>query len=201
MPTRRIATLAVLVPLALPAAAAADDFQRIYGDYKADGELNGCYGAQQLHQAGRTIPPDIEQYDPGFGAALSAAQVRCSSGGGGEPATDEEEAEEPAPLAAGTPGSAAPDVTKKTVREPPAPKQPAAPAVAALPDPRLDTATAALAAETPGALIALLVAAGIAVALALAWSVAWFMGWSPERLTRPLFATFQTVWDRLIPGR
>ena len=197
-PGHLLATLLVLAPLALPGTAAADDFDQIFGDYRSDGEINGCYRPEELYNAGRGIPPDIEQYTPGFGDALSAAQTRCSSGGS---APAKEEAEEPAPISAGTPGPGAKDVTKETVREPPAPKAVDRPVVGSLPDPTLNTATAAVRSETPGALIALLVAAGIAVALALGWALAWFMGWSPERLTKPLAAAFQTVWDRLIPGR
>lgn len=197
---RRVLPLLLLVPLALPAAASADDFQKIFRDYRSDGELNGCYGAGELHNAGQGIPPDIEQYSPGFGDALSAAQSRCSSGGGAAPQA--EEPEEPPSISAGTPGPGTPTgVVKRTVTEPPAPKAAEPPVLASLPNPALDTATAAVRSETPGALIALLIAAGIAVALALSWALAWLMGWSPERLTKPLGAAFQTVWDRLIPGR
>ena len=197
---RLIPTSLALATLAFPAGALADDFQQIFGDYKADGQLDGCYQPDQIHNAGQSIPPDIEQYAPGFGNALSTAQSRC----GAAPAPQEEAAEEEqaAPVSAGTPGATAPpDVTKKTVREPPAPKAVTPPAIGNLPDPTLDTATAVVRSETPGALIALLMAAGVAVAFALAWTIAWLMGWSPERLTKPLFAAFQTVWDRLIPGR
>jgi hypothetical protein len=195
----RLIALFLLLALALPSAAAASGFQEIYGDYKSDGELNGCYSPQDLHRAGGQIPPDIEQYAPGFGNSLSAAQTRCSSGGA---APAPEETEEPAPLLAGTAGPGAPDaVKKKVVRDPPAPKAIPMPVVGNLPDPSLDTATAVVRSDTPGALIALLIAAGIAVALTLAWTLAWFMGWSTERLTKPLAATFLTVWDRLIPGR
>jgi hypothetical protein len=67
--------------------------------------------------------------------------------------------------------------------------------------PNLAPASAVVASDTPGALIALLVAAGIALGLALAWTLAWFMGWSPERLTKPLSAAFQSMWDRVQPGR
>ena len=186
----------MLAPLAGPATAAASDFQEIFGDYKSDGELNGCYRPAQLHNAGRQIPPDIEQYAPGFGDALAAAQSRCSAD---QPPAEEEPT---APVSAGTPGPGAPGVeTKKTVREPPAPEPAASPVPAGLFDPRLAPRTASVAGETPGALIALLIAAGLAVALALAWTLAWFMGWSPERLTKPLFAAFETVWDRVLPGR
>lgn len=188
--------LLLLAPLGAPAGASASDFQQIFRDYKADGKLNGCYRPEQIHNAGREIPPDIEQYAPGFGDALAAAQTRCAAGV--SPSAPDEE-EPAAPLAAGTGG---PGVKmKKVVREPPAPEVATSPVPAGLADPRLAPATAGVAGETPGPLIALLIAAGLAVALALAWTIAWFMGWSPERLTKPLFAAFQTVWDRVSPGR
>lgn len=198
---RPISILLVLAPLALPSSAAAAGFQEIFGDYRADGELNGCYRPEELHNAAQQIPPDVEQYAPGFGNALSTAQSRCTAGGGGTP--QEDAAGDPAaPVSAGTPGPGAPAaVTRKAVAEPPAPRAADPPVIGNLPDPTLDTATAVVRSDTPGALIALLLAAGIAVVLALAWTLAWFMGWSPERLTKPLSAAFQTVWDRLIPGR
>lgn len=191
----------VLAPLAVPAGAAAQsDFQQIFGDYKDNGKLNGCYRPEQIHNAGQEIPPDIEQYAPGFGDALAAAQSRCAAGV--QPSAPTEDEEPAAPLSAGTPGPGVPDVEmKKAVREPPAPVKVESPVPAGLADPRLAPATAGVAGETPGALIALLIAAGLAVLLALAWTLAWFMGWSPERLTKPLFAAFQTVWDRVLPGR
>ena len=198
---RLLPVVVVLVPLALPAGAAADDFQRIFGDYKADGQLDGCYAPDQIHNAGQQIPPDIEQYAPGFGDALSSAQSQCG-GGSPQPSTDDEPAK-PTLASAGTPGG--PDAAgikrKKAVREPPAPKL-VTPAVATdLAAPTLVPAGATVDSDTPGALIALLVAAGIAVLLAIGWTIAWFMGWSPERLTKPVVAAFESVWDRVIPGR
>ena len=178
----------------------ADDFQQIFGDYKDNGQINGCYRPDQIHNAGSDIPPDIEQYAPGFGDALASAQTQCGSA----PApASEPEKEEPALVSAGTPGPGSPDIErKKSVREPPAPKIPAPTVPTELAAPSLAPAGAAVASDTtPGALIALLVAAGIALALALAWTIAWFMGWSPERLTKPLSAAFQSMWDRVQPGR
>ena len=195
---RLLPTLALLAPLALPAAAPADDFSQIFGDYKADGRIDNCYRPDQLNNAGRQIPPDIEQYAPGFGDALSVAGAQC---GGQAPAADTE-TEEPAPISAGSPGPGGPAVKKKkAVREPPAPRLASDVVSTDLAAPQVLPAAAGVASETPGALIALLVAAGIAVLLALGWTVAWFMGWSPERLTKPLFAAFESVWDRLLPGR
>ena len=191
--------LVVLGALAFPAGATAQsDFQQIFGDYKSDGRIDGCYRPHQIHNAGQAIPPDIEQYAPGFGDALSSAQVQCGSG---QLPTAPKEEDEPALVSAGTPGPGVPNIEKKkAVREPPAPEvaPPVVPTDLAAPE---IAAAAAVSSETPGALIALLVAAGLAVLLAAAWTLAWFMGWSPERLTKPVAATFQTVWDRLIPGR
>jgi hypothetical protein len=196
---RLLPSLILLASLAFPAGAVANDFQEIFGDYKADGQLDGCYRPDQIHNAGQGIPPDIEQYAPGFGDALSTAQTRCGSS---QAPAEAEEPDEPALVSAGTPGRGVPDIKrKKTVREPPAPK--VAPVVVSneLAAPRLAPAAAAVSGDTPGALIALLVAAGLAVALALAWTLAWFMGWSPERLTKPLFAAFESVWDRVSRAR
>src|SRR6185503_4546853 len=129
---RLLPPLIALLVLALPAGASASDFQQIFGDYKSDGELNGCYEPQDLHNAGEQIPPDIEQYAPGFGDALSAAQSRCSSGGGA-PAAEEQEEEAPS-VSAGTPGPGAGAVTKKAVQKPPAPKAVDPPVIGNLPD-------------------------------------------------------------------
>lgn len=191
--------LVALAPLALPAGAAANDFQRIFGDYKADGRIDRCYRPHEIHNAGQQIPPDIEQYAPGFGDALGSAQSRCGSGQ--LPAAQPEQDEAPVVASAGTPGRGSGIKPKKAVREPPAPKVVETALPADLARPRLSPATAAVSADTPGALVALLIAAGIAVALALAWTLAWFMGWSPERLTKPLTAAFGSVWDRVTAGR
>ena len=196
---RLLPVVVVLTLLAFPAAAAADDFQKIFGDYKADGQLDGCYGPDQIHNAGQSIPPDIEQYAPGFGDALSSAQSQC---GGTSPApAAPDEPEKPALVSAGTPDRSDGIKKKKAVREPPAPKLPEPAVSTDLAAPELVPAGAAVNSETPGALIDLLVAAGIAVVLALAWTIAWFMGWSPERLTKPVVAAFESVWDRVAPGR
>jgi hypothetical protein len=196
-PGHLLPTLVALASLAFPAGAMADDFQQIFGDYKSDGQINGCYRPDQIHNAGRDIPPDIEQYAQGFGDALSSAGTRCGSGAVPESEPDEE----PALVSAGT-GPGGPDIEReKAVREPPAPRVAPPPVPTELVAPQLSPAAASVSSDTPGALIALLVAAGIAVALAFAWTVAWFMGWSPERITKPLSAAFQSVWDRLSPGR
>jgi len=195
-PGHVLSILVALASFAFPAAAMADDFQEIFGDYKDNGEINGCYRPDQIHNAGSDIPPDIEQYAPGFGDALASAQTRCGSG---QVPTSEPD-QQPALVSAGTPGPGGPDIEKKkSVREPPAPRVPAPAVPTELAAPNL--AGAAVASDTPGALIALLVAAGIALAIALAWTLAWFMGWSPERLTKPLSAAFQSMWDRVQPGR
>lgn len=190
---RLIPLFCLLAPLAVPATAAADDFQTVFQDYKDNGRLDGCYKAYQLYNAGKQIPPDIEQYAPGFGDALSAGQSGCNRGG-----TGQQPAEEPvAPVSAGTPGPGAPSAQKrKTVKEPPAPKQVPEPVLAKLPQPNLGPATSGVSSETPGGLIVLLVAAAAALLMALAWAIAWFMGWSPERFTKPLTAAFTDLFSR-----
>ena len=182
----------VLCAAALPAPAFAQDFQTIFQDYKDNGRLDSCYKAYQLHNAKQSIPPDIEQYAPGFGDAVSAGQAACSRGA---PPPAEEEV---VPPSAGTPGPGTPPAaTKKAVKKPPAPKKQEKPVLAALPAPDLATpASSGVTSETPGGLIVLLAAAGIALAIALAWAIAWFMGWSPERFTRPLGAAFGSVFSR-----
>ena len=197
-PGHLLSTLLALALLAFPAAAAADDFSQIFGDYKDNGQINGCYRPDQIHNAGSGIPPDIEQYAPGFGDALSSAQTRCGSG---QVPGNEPEKQQPALISAGTPGPGSHIEKKKAVREPPAPKVPLPAVPASLAGPQIVPAGASVSSDTPGALVALLVAAGIALALAIAWTVAWFMGWSPERLTKPVSAAFQSMWDRLLPGR
>jgi hypothetical protein len=190
----RLLPLVLLAPLALPASATADDFQQIFGDYKADGRIDGCYRPHQIHNAGQAIPPDIEQYAPGFGNALSAAQTRCGSGE--LPVTESDE--DGSIVSAGAPPGGLDVKKRRMVAEPPAPR--VAESVSTdLAAPEL--AGARVSSDTPGALIALLIAAGIAVALALAWTLAWFMGWNTERLTKPLSAAFQNAWERVLPGR
>ncbi len=179
--------------LAVPAAASADDFQTVFNDYKDNGQLDGCYKPFQLHNAGQQIPPDVEQYAPGFGDALTAGQAGCRSGGGGQAPVEEE----PAPISAGTSGPSTPAAPKKkTVKEPPAPKKVPEPVLAKLPQPNLQPATSGVSGDTPGGLIALIVAAGAALLIALAWAIAWFMGWSPERLTKPVSAAFESLVNR-----
>lgn len=195
-PGHFLSILLALALLAFPAAAAADDFSQIFGDYKDNGQINGCYRPDEIHNAGEAIPPDIEQYAPGFGDALSSAQTRCGSA---QVPSGEPEDDQPPLISAGTPGPGTHIEKKKAVREPPAPKV-ARPAVATdLAAPHL--AGASVSSDTPGALVALMIAAGIALLLAIAWTVAWFMGWSPERLTKPVSAAFQSMWDRVLPGR
>jgi hypothetical protein len=154
-PGHLLPTLVALASLAFPAGAMADDFQQIFGDYKSDGQINGCYRPDQIHNAGRDIPPDIEQYAPGFGDALSSAGTRCGSGAVPESEPDEE----PALVSAGT-GPGGPDIEReKAVREPPAPRVAPPPVPTELVAPQLSPAAASVSSDTPGALIALLVAA------------------------------------------
>ena len=63
-PGHVLSILVALASFAFPAAAMADDFQEIFGDYKDNGQINGCYRPDEIHNAGSNIPPDIQQYAP-----------------------------------------------------------------------------------------------------------------------------------------
>src|SRR5918998_1845927 len=70
----RVIALAATLALAAPAAALADPFDDVFADYQKDGKIDACaHSPEELQQAKRDIPNDIEQYAPEFPAALDAA--------------------------------------------------------------------------------------------------------------------------------
>ena len=79
------AAVALLGALAIAPAATAS----VYGDYASGGSLQSCsYTPEELRNALANVPPDIQQYDPGFVDALNAALANsasgaCDGGGGG----------------------------------------------------------------------------------------------------------------------
>jgi hypothetical protein len=79
--------LATAVLLALPASAAAGDFERLYRDFKDDGRVRTCaYDDATLERAERGVPPDVEQYAPAFREQLRAARLALAAGDcGGRP--------------------------------------------------------------------------------------------------------------------
>lgn len=173
---------------ALPASAPAQgsDFERIFEDYRADGEIDPCkYTDKQLRNAEDQVPPDIEQYAPGFLDALRTARERrargeCDkkttttpgSGGGTAP-----------PGASG--GSGAPGAAGGfTLPDPPEPDSKDRTFLTGVTAPS-DKAPTSGGAGAPTLVLVLGIAAGIAGLIGLIAALFHFMGWSPDRFTRP----------------
>src|SRR5204863_6750561 len=77
---RAIALSLLACAVALPQSAFANDFQTVYRVYKRTGAIKPCrFSDNQLRNAERETPPDVEQYAPSFLDALQAA--REHSGG------------------------------------------------------------------------------------------------------------------------
>jgi hypothetical protein len=115
---RRIAllVLGLLVCLAgLPAVADAQN--RIFRDYRQDGQINPCdYSRGQLQRGLEGLPPDVEQYVPGLSDQLRRGcnQGAAPSGGGGEQTAT------PAPTGASGGPPSAPGRQRAEVPRPPA---------------------------------------------------------------------------------
>jgi hypothetical protein len=179
---------------ALPAAASANDFQDVYREYKRTGTIKPCrFSNQQLRNAERQTPPDVEQYAPSFLDALQTARER-SADCGKKPATAAPTPTTPA-SAPPTPSSPtpAPASTATTpaptgTTAPPAPTVPAQAKVSGVPSP--PTASAGRQDSAPAA-VWLLAGLGALIAIsALFAGLAWWFGWSLERYTRPWRASW-----------
>src|SRR3954451_11916682 len=73
----RTQVLILVLALAFPAAASANDFQTVYREYKRTGTIKACkFSDKQLANAQKQTPPDVEQYAPSFLDALQAARER-----------------------------------------------------------------------------------------------------------------------------
>jgi hypothetical protein len=193
----RVLTLSALLGVALVATAApalAQD-NKIYRDFKNNGQVNPCnYSKGQLQKGLKDLPPDIQQYAPGL-----ADQLRrpCAA----------------APAA--PPAAPPPDASKAAVKAvvPTAAGGPAAPAVPAPPAPkakvrRAINAAAPAVSTNPGGIdvprwlqLALLAMGASLVAFFLAVR---YGGLEPESVTRPMRAAlaeggdvFASLRDRL----
>jgi hypothetical protein len=84
---RAVPAIAVAAATLAVVPVAGADFQSVYQDYQADGQIDECrHSAGSLDDARRQVPNDIEQYAPDFPAAVEVAQRnrgRCSGGGRG----------------------------------------------------------------------------------------------------------------------
>jgi hypothetical protein len=183
--------------LALPAAAAANDFQDVYREYKRTGTIKPCrFSNQQLRNAERQTPPDVEQYAPSFLDALQTARERSADCGRKQAApapapTPTPSAPASAPPTASTPSPAprptATTPTPAATAPPPAPTVPAQASVTGVPSPP----TSAKRHDSAPAAVWLLAALGALIAIsALFAGLAWWFGWSLDRYTRPWRASW-----------
>jgi hypothetical protein len=173
-----LGVLAAVLVLAFAPSARADDFQQIFGDYRADGVVSPCsHSETSLHNAQGQIPNDIEQYAPDFPAALqSALEARARGQCGGAAAA-------PAPAIPAPPAGALAPRSSRRHRHDAAAPPPAPPAAEAPAGASAAASDGAAAAQVPGVNAAtrseaplpvvLLGAVGGAFALAL---LAWALG-------------------------
>jgi len=164
----------------------------VFNDFRRTGTINPCnYTDGQLRQGLNGLPPDIQQYAPGLADQLAAGREGCG-GGGGQPT-----AAVPVPTAPGAPPppppGAPPPVPKVKIPAPPAPKATARTRLANIDTPTVSTAAAATGSKTPRWLLPLLVCLSLGAVLLAAVR---FGGWSPERLTRPVRASFAEAGGR-----
>jgi hypothetical protein len=202
--SRHVVFLACAALLALPQAAAANDFQTVYREYKRTGTIKPCkFSDKQLRGAERQTPPDVEQYAPSFLDALQAARERNASCDKRQAAP----APQPAPTpSAPTPVPAQPAPTPTTPTPTPVPSQPtpaptvpAQPAVGGVPSPAATHPKRDESAPAPVWILAVL--GGLALLAAIAAALAWWFGWSPERWTRPFRASCGEFAGRLADFR
>jgi hypothetical protein len=190
----------VLLVLALPAAASANDFQNVYREYKRTGTIRPChFSNKQLSNAEKQTPPDVEQYAPSFLDALQSARERgadChkkTAVAAPAPApTTPSSAAAPTPSTptpAPPPTATAPAATPAPAAAPPAPTVPAQPAVAGVRSPPIShpkqDGGAPLAVWLLAALAALIVLSAVFAGLA------WWFGWSGD----PFGRGWRASWD------
>jgi hypothetical protein len=192
----------LLVALAFPAAASANDFQNVYRDYKRTGTIKPCkFSDKQLSNAEKQTPPDVEQYAPSFLDALQTARERGADCGkkavtpapAPTPTTPAATPTASTPTAAPTPATPAPVPTATTA--PPAPTVPTQAQVGGVPSPPIKNAAKH---DTAPAAVWLLAALGALVLLSAVFAgLAWWFGWSGERFSRPWRASWGEFGGRM----
>ncbi|HWH43605.1 MAG TPA: hypothetical protein VNT32_02640 [Thermoleophilaceae bacterium] len=193
--------LLALIALALvPAPASADTFDRIYDDYKADGEIDACrYSDDDLRRAEGQVPPDIDQYAPDFVEQLARARQKRASGGCDPKPKPRKEVEAapaaPAPAKPRPPGAK----PEPVIATPPAPAAPARTVLAARTPDAAIPQTAALPSGgggAPAALVLLAILAGLAALAGLGALAAWFYGYDLRGTLRPIGASASEAGGR-----
>jgi hypothetical protein len=192
-----LAALAVALVL-LPATAVADPFDDVFADYQEDGQIDPCkHTPEELQQAKRDIPNDIEQYAPDFPGELDAAmEERARSNCGDEGGTTTTPGADGGTSTGGVAPPPAPGATT-----PNAPGQaPAPPGTAQPAQPANDGAIASAAGrddgggDVPAPLVALLVAGGLLTLALLFWGLFRFFAWEPRWLLGARHAVAEAGW-------
>jgi hypothetical protein len=205
-----IASLAALVLAAVPAGASAQS--KLFQDFRKNGSINPCnYTNKELQQGLNGLPPDVQQYAPGFGDQLRGGRGNCGGGGGSGTQQQGSQQNGTAGGPAGTGGGGGPGGPTKPQRQlhidkPPVPGAQSN-ALSGTSTPKIDSAPSG--ADAPGWLVfllALLAAGGLLLAVARR------RGWGVAHHLRPLRAAFAeaggrfadsaaTTRDRLRMGR
>ena len=184
--SRQLAGAAVTA-LALVAAAPAQAQSDLYNDFQTDGQIDACaYDPGTLQDGLNNLPPDLQQYAPGFADQLRAG-LEAQCGGGAVPAPGEEAG---VPVPGGT-GGGPPTTTR--VNTPAAPKPSDRPVIGNVPAPGVAAAPAG--SDPPGGLLPLLAIGAALVALLIA-AGSRFTGFGLERITRPLGVSFSDAGAR-----
>jgi len=184
--TRQLAGAAAAA-LALVAAAPAQAQNDLYNDFQSDGQIDACaYNPGQLQNGLNSLPPDLQQYAPGFADQLRAG-LEAQCGGGAVPAPGEESG---VPVPGGA-GGGPPTTTR--VNTPAAPKPSDRPVIGNVPAPGVSAIPDGN--DPPGWLLPLLALAASLLALLIA-AAARVSGFGVERLTRPLGASFSDAGGR-----
>jgi hypothetical protein len=194
----RLAVALAAAFLLLATVASANEFQRLYNDFKGDGVIDGCkYSPGDLQRGVGQIPPDIEQYAPSFADQLAAARQRQAGGRCGGASAPTERAAAAAERSRSS-GGGGRNARRGRVAKPPAPEPSSGPTLAGVPSPRVSTSAAAAAGTDAPApiwiLAALAALGGLVVVAGLAVRTS---GLSVERYSRPFGASAAEARDRI----
>ena len=181
--TAHLAAAAVVASLALAPSAFGQN--ELYNDFSGDGQINACaYSPGQLQNGLNNLPPDVQQYAPGFADQLRAG-LEAQCGGGALPPPDTEQIIPGLPIA---------PTTKTRFPRPPSPQPVRRQLIGEAPAPTVAASPAG--SDTPDGLLPLIAAGGALLLLGLGGALRFAGGFGAERLTRPLRASFSDFGAR-----
>lgn len=174
--TAHLAAAAVVTSLALAPPAFGQD--ELYNDFQGDGQINACaYSPEQLQNGLNNVPPDVQQYAPGFADQLRAGlEAQCGGGAVPPPETDET-----------IPGPIAP-TTKTRFPKPPAPQPARRQLIGEAPTPTV--AATPTGSDAPDGLLPLIAVGGALLLLGTGGALRFAGGFGGERVLRPMRASF-----------